>query len=219
MQFSAERFNRHLDNIGQRVLWSRSWACPCRNPTSGSADPQCPLCVGRGRIWDEAVETVVGVANQQTQVKWAKMGQWEAGDMVVSLPESSEAWDWGGQYDRVVTLNGLDGFSDVYQRGAPSERLRLPINSITRVYWLSADRKSVIEGGIPVLDDRGRPSWPNGGEPPAGMRYSISGDRFSEYYMLDSFPSDRNEHQGMRLPKRVVLRKFDFLGRAARTPA
>lgn len=216
MRFSQQNFNRHLNNIGQRVLWARNWACPCRNPQSGSADPTCPLCTGMGRIWDAPEEMVVGVASQDTQMKWAKLGQWEHGDMVVSLPEDQPAWDWGGQYDRVTTLDGLDGFSDVLVHGAPTERLRRFPKSIERVFWLNDTRTGFIEGGIPEVAANGRLTWPNGGEPPAGKQYTITGERYSEYFMLDAYPSDRNEHKGMRLPKRIVLRKFDLFGRAAR---
>lgn len=218
MKFSRQAFNAHIDNIGQDVLWMRSWACPCMDRNTGSPQPACPLCVGRGRLWDAPVEMVMGIASQSTQIKWAKMGMWEHGDMVVVLPENCEAWDYGGQFDRFITKQGLDGFSEVLTRGAPSERLRMPVNSIMRCFWIEpGDPVRIQEGGLPVIDAKGRPSWPNGGEPPPGMQYSLTGDRFSEYFMLDSYPSDRNEHRGMRLPKKIVLRKWDLYGRAART--
>lgn len=217
MQFSRQAFNTHIGNMGQDVLWMRSWACPCLNPASGSPKPSCPICVGRGRLWDAPVEMVMGIASQKTQIKWAQMGMWEHGDMVVVIPENCPAWDEGGQFDRIVTKNGKDGFSNVLVRGSQTERIRMPINSITRCFWIDpANPARIIEGGIPAWDESGRLSWPDGGEPPLGQQYSISGDRFSEYFMLDGFPDDRNQHRGMRLPKRVVLRKWDLYGRASR---
>lgn len=218
MKFSRQAFNAHIENMGQDVLWMRSWACPCMNPTNGSPKPSCPLCVGRGRLWDAPISMVMGIASQKTQIRWEKLGQWETGDMVVVLPENCPAWDNGGQYDRIITQNGLDGFSEVFVRGAPSEKLRTPVNSIARCFWIDpANPKAIVEGGLPTIDANGKPSWPNGGEPPPGQQYSLTGDRFSEYFLLDSFPDDRNEHRGMRLPKRMVLRKWDLYGRAART--
>lgn len=218
MQFSRTAFNAHIANMGQDVWWMRSWACPCMNPTNGSPKPGCPLCVGRGRLWDAPVSMVMGIASQQTQVRWAKMGQWEHGDMVVVIPEDCDAWDYGGQYDRFITQQGLDGFSEVLTRGSPAEKLRVPVNSVMRCFWIDpANPKGIVEGGIPDIDASGRPTWNNGGEPPFGVQYSLTGDRFSEYFMLDSYPDDRNEHRGMRLPKRIVLRKWDLFGRAART--
>ncbi|WP_288076741.1 hypothetical protein, partial [Pseudomonas sp.] len=109
MRFNREAFNRHLNNIGQKVIWRASYACPCTNPNSGAADPKCPLCIGIGRIWEKGVETTVGIATQKTQERWAKLGMYETGDMVLSVPENSPMWDRGGQFDRVMTLNGLDG--------------------------------------------------------------------------------------------------------------
>ncbi|EGD6457243.1 hypothetical protein IAJ44_004304 [Salmonella enterica] len=218
MKFSRQAFNAHLDNIGQDVLWMRSWACPCMDRNTGSPKPACPVCVGRGHVWDEPVSMVMGIASQSTQVKWAKMGQWEHGDMVVVIPENCPAWDYGGQYDRFITEQGFDGFSEILTRGDPTERLRMPVNEVFRCFWIDpADKTKVIDGALPTIDANGRPHWLNGGEPPPGMSYSITGDRFSEYFMVDSYPDDRSEHRGMRLPKRVVLRKWDLFGRAART--
>ncbi|EPT1453048.1 hypothetical protein ACVOZ6_004703 [Escherichia coli] len=218
MKFSSGAFNAHIANLGQDVYWMRSWACPCMNPTSGSPKPSCPLCGGCGRIWDAPVEMIVGIARQSTQIKWSKMGQWEHGDMVVVLPENCEAWEYGGQYDRFITKNGLDGFNEVLVRGAATEKLRVPVNQINRCFWISPDDQTqLVEGGIPQVDDKGRLTWPDGGAPPLGQQYSVSGDRYSEYFLVDAYPDDRNEHAGMRLPKRVVLRKWDLFGRAART--
>ena len=81
------------------------------------------------------------------------------------------------------------------------------------LFWLHPQTRALVEGGIPVFDSHGAPSWPNGGEPPPGATYSISGEKFSEYFIFDQFPSDRNQHSGMRLPKRVVARQFDLFGR------
>ncbi|EAB4417299.1 hypothetical protein D7B12_17875 [Salmonella enterica] len=218
MKFSSKAFNAHIENIGQNVLWMRAWACPCQNPTNGSPKPNCPLCVGRGRVWDKPVETTVGIASQSTQIKWAKMGLWEHGDMVVVVPESSHVWDNGGQFDRFITQEGLDGFSEIFVRGAPTEKLRIPIHRIMRCFWIDpANPKGIVEGALPLIGEDGRPSWPDGGEPPPGIQYSLTGDRYSEYFMLDSYPDDRSEHKGMRLPKRVVLRKWDLFNRTSRT--
>lgn len=216
MKFSRVAFNRHLNNMGQKVLWRQSFACSCMDPTNGAPDPKCKLCVGKGRIWEPPVETVTGIASQKTVVQWANLGLYEAGDMVLSIPENSPLWD-AGQFDRVTMLNGTDVFSMALIHGAPSERLSFVPQAITRVFWKHPQTGAMVKGGIPTVGASGRLTWTTG-EPPAGVGYSISGTRNSEYFMLGELPSNRNEHQGMRLPKRVVLRKWDLFGRAARTP-
>lgn len=146
--------------------------------------------------------------------EWAQSGLWEAGDMVLSIPQASPLWD-AGQYDRVTMLNSTDSFSQPLVRGSPSERLIFPVDRIERVFWLNpANRNEIIEGGIPLVASDGTLSWLGGvGEPPPGSTYSISGTKFSEYFIFDKFSSDRGEHSGLRLPKKLVARRFDLFSR------
>lgn len=213
MRFNAAAFDRHLANIGQQVDWRRSYACACVDPRSGAPDPKHALCAGKGRIWDPPIQTVTGIARQETVAEWAQSGLWESGDMVLSIPQASPLWN-AGQFDRVTMLNSEDVFSQPFIRGAPTERVLFRPASVQRCFWLNpANRSEIIDGGLPVIDADGRLSWPNGGEPPAGITYSLTGTKFDEYYIFGQFPSDRNQHSGMRLPKRVVARKFDLFGR------
>ncbi|QNJ57320.1 hypothetical protein Dolphis_13 [Pseudomonas phage Dolphis] len=212
MRFNPNRFDRHLANMGQDIKWRPSFACSCFNLSSGAPDPKCKLCVGKGRIWEVTKDTVCGVCKQDTQAEWADSGLWESGDLVVTIPQSSPMWD-AGQFDRVTMMNATDRFSQPLQRGAPTERLLFVPKSIDRVFWRHPQTQAMVTGGIPVVDASGNLTWPNGGEPPMGMTYSLSGWRHSEYFVFGNFPSNRNMHQGMRLPKRVVLRRWDLFGR------
>jgi hypothetical protein len=211
MRFNAPAFDRHLTNIGQRVLWRRSYGCACVNPVSGAPDPKHALCGGKGRIWNDPVETVTGIARQETVAEWAQSGLWESGDMVLSIPQSSPLWD-AGMFDRVTMLNSNDVFSQPLIRGAPLEKLLFVPETITRVFWLHPTTRQIVEGGIPTIGVDGIPVWVSG-EPPMGATYSMTGTKYSEYFLFDKFPSDRNQHSGMRLPKRVVARKWDLFGR------
>ena len=216
MKFNPVAFDRHLKNIGQQIVWRKSYACACVNPASGNPDPKHALCSGNGRIWDDGVPSVVGIASQQTLAEWVQSGLYEAGDMVMSIPQASPMWD-ANQFDRIVMLNSTDGFSQPLVRGTPTERLIFTPASIGRVFWLNpTDRNQIVEGGIPVCDANGYLSWPNGGAPPMGASYSMTGEKVTEYFIFGQFPSDRNEHSGMRLPKRLVARKWDLFGRRGR---
>ena len=216
MRLSASHFNAFLYRIGQRVLWRRSYACPCLNPSSGSPKPDCPKCSGVGFFHDPGVETVVGVASQKVQQNWAKMGLWESGDSVVSVPENSPAYDMG-RNDRIVMLNGSDRFNQVMIRGRPQEKLRFVPKSLEKVFWFDVDGKTIINGTLPTVDATGKITFTPGTEPPTGRSYTLIGERYAEYYCFQNFPSDRNEHQGERLPKLVVLRLFDVANRSSVT--
>lgn len=239
MRLNPAAFDRHLNHMGQKVLWRRSYACACTNPASGAPDPKHQLCGGKGRIWNDPVETVTGVASQKTLAQWMATGKFEAGDAVLSIPQASVLWE-AGRFDRVTMLNATDVFSQSLVRGAPSERLLFNVVSVTRVFWLDPTTRLPVEGAAPSFGPTGLPTWPAqvqaelvadgeiladgsevadgvvllpNGEPPPGATYSITGTRNVEFFLYDEFPNNRNEHQGARLPKRVVARKWDLFGR------
>lgn len=212
MRFNPAAFDRHLLNIGQKVQWRRSYACACVNPATGQPDPKHALCSGKGRLWDPPVDTVTGIASQNVQVEWQNSGLFEAGDMVLSIPQASPMWD-AGQFDRILLLNSTDVFSQPLTRGAPTERLLFTPASLTRCFWLHPqNRNQVVEGPLPVIDAEGRPTWASGGPPP-GVVYSLTGTKFDEYFVFLQLPSDRNQHSGMRLPRRITARRWDLFGR------
>jgi hypothetical protein len=212
MRLNPAAFNRHIEHMGQQVTWRKAFACPCRNPNSGAADPRCPHCAGKGQLWNPPKDGVIGVTGSRTQREWAQFGTYESGDSVVSIPESSPLYEMG-QFDRVTLLNAAEQFSLPLVRGAPTDRLIGRVEKISRVFWLDA-QKHIVEGGIPQVQANGTLAW-DAGAPPAGTQYTISGSRYPEFFCFGAFPSNRNEHQGARLPKRVVLRRFDLWGRSS----
>lgn len=213
MRFNRNRFNRHLANMGQQLMWRRSFACACVSRDSGAPDPKHALCGGKGRIWVEAVEMVCGVSKQDVTPEMIAAGLFDSGDLVLTVPENSPMWSSAGRFDRITLLNSTDVFSQPLTRAAPTERIIFRVAVVDRCFWLDPVTRQIVEGGLPEVDADGRLSWPNGGEPPPGTVYSLSGQKFDEYFIFDSLPSDRNMHSGMRLPKRIQLRKWDLFGR------
>jgi hypothetical protein len=215
MQLNPAAFNRFLRNIGQQATWRRAYSCACLNPASNAPDARCLHCRGKGTIWPgEPVPTVVGMSSQKTQAKWAAMGRYSDGDVVLTVPGDSPMWDIG-QFDRVVMLNATERFSQGLVRGSPAERLNGRILEIERVFWISKQSGNIIDAVLPTISGTGAITFPDGMVPPAGQSYSITGERRPEYYCYENMPSNRNEHSGARLPKNVVLRKFDLWGRGA----
>jgi hypothetical protein len=211
MRLSPAAFNRHLKHMGQNVEWRAATACPCVNPFSGAADPTCPQCRGKGHTWAAAVAGVVGVTRQDTNPEWKDFGNFEAGDMTLSIGSDSPLYDMG-RFDRVVLMNATDRFSRVMTRGE-GDFLDLRLKSIDRVFWLNSAKTTQIEGGIPDWNPiTGALTWEEG-EPPFGTQYSITGEKYEEYFAWVMLPSSRNEHQGAPLPKRMTARRWDLFGR------
>lgn len=212
MRLNPAAFNAHLNFIGQRFTWRKADRCPCRNPHSGAAKPGCPQCGGKGVLWAAAVPTVAGMAGQGVQRQWAQFGQWQNGDAVVTIPSDSPMYAMG-EFDRAVMLDSTDYFSLQLTRGDSQERIHEPVEKVARVFWLDG-AGALVEGAVfPAIGADGTLTWPADGAPPLGTTYTIGGTRYSEYFCWGPFPSDRNEHSGARLPKRVVLRRFDLFGR------
>ena len=209
VRLSPARFNRFLNKIGQGVLWRPAIDCPCRNPHSGGADPNCPVCLGIGQTWGGPRAGTVGVSGQTVQRQWAVTTQFELGDVVVTIPSDSPVYGVG-EFDRVRFQHSSEPFSRVQVRG----RETLFDRAIVRV-----DRVVVLRGGtlvdlpLPSFGEDGVPVWPESDPLRPGETYTLAGRSRPEYYCYGDFPQDRAHHHGLCLPRKVVLRKFDLFGR------
>lgn len=211
MRLNPSAFNRHLGHMGQDFLYRKAFTCPCRNPTSGAARIDCPKCHGKGTFWAAPIAGKAGVASQAVQKQFAQFGQWETGDAVFSIPENSTMYD-AGRFDRMTMLNSLDNFALTLVRG-DDDTITLPVQKFDPAFWLLPDGVTIQYGGVPTLDEAtGMLTWLSG-EPPSGTQYTISGTRFTEYFVFENLPSDRGEHYGARLPKRLQARRFDLFSR------
>jgi hypothetical protein len=216
MPFSPLAFNQFLGQygqIGQQYAWYQSAACPCCDPYSGSALPSCPLCLGKGKIYPATPVTgVAALAGQRAQKDWAQFGQYEMGDLVLTIPQNVPIYGMG-QWDRVTALNTQQVFSLVLTSGSPLEKLFTSVIGIESTFWLIDDGTVVQQGGVPTLNPDGTLSWPNGGQPPEGTQYTITGTKMLDYYCWGMYPSNRNFQQGLQLPRKVILRDWDLFSR------
>jgi hypothetical protein len=201
-------FNDFLGQMGQQVDWRVASACPCRHARSGAADTACGQCHGLGYYWSDPARCLVAISGQKTQAEWAKFGLWENGDQVVTLPSDSAAYAMG-QFDRLTMVQSSIPFRVVLR---PSDVLRDQVVIVDQATWFVGD--TLVTANLPpeVGEDGVTLSWP-GDQPPLGAQVALSGRKRPEYFCLQEFPQDRAHHGGRDLPRRVVLRRFDLLGR------
>ncbi len=209
MQLDPSAFNLFLNDIGQDFAWRKAFVCPCVSVATNAPQLDCPHCSGKGFLWDAAVNGVAGVPSQRVQREFARMGQWETGDMMLTVPSDSPLYDMG-ERDRVLMLDGDDPFSINLRRGF-NDKPPWPIKQIERVFWIAGS--AIVQGSIPVQQPDGMLLFGPTGAPPAGAFYSVSGTKRSEYFVFRDFPSDRGHHHGKALPLKVQLRRFDLFGR------
>lgn len=213
MQLDPAKFNVLLNNLGQSFGMRRASACPCLEIETNAPKPNCPQCKGIGWLWGASVTGTSGIASQKIQREWANFGLWQSGDVVLTIPSDSPLYVMG-PYDRVVMLDSTEAFSFVRRRGIDDTQ-PVPWASIERVFWLDEDEAQVVST-LPVISGLGL-VWgdPEVDEtiPAPGQQYSITGRKHPEFYMLQELVQDRAHHHGRDLPRRVVLRKLDLLGR------
>ena len=214
MRLNPAAFNAFLSgNIAQSMLWRSNTICPCVSAFSNAANPRCPHCAGKGRVWADPVPAKAGMTRQQIDVNFSQQVSWEMGDATLTVDESSPMYD-AGQFDRITLLNSTDRFSVVLTRGAPTERLFMKVEKIDSVFWYTGEQGqgTVVVGSIPTVSDDGVLTWPDDAMP-LGKDYAITGTRFAEYFLYLDLPSDRAEHFGARLPKLMRARRFELFGR------
>lgn len=206
MKLNPAAFNRFLNHIGQDMVWRKSFLCPCRNENSGSALSDCPFCMGKGCYWGDGKEGRAGISGMDVQKQWFQFGQAETGDVVITIPGDTPLYDMG-QFDRITLKNSTQPFSQVLKRG--EEYLSFVPVSVDYVSWI--EKGKMVHGNKPIIE-QGKPKWISD-EPPEGTVYTMGGRRHPEYFVYQDFPQDRAHHHGLRLPRKVVLRKFDLFGR------
>jgi hypothetical protein len=219
MRLSPAIFNAQLaaegsGGMGQRLLWRRASVCPCRSAYSGGADQECPRCRGLGTFWGAAVPAWAGAPGATSRRARAAFGEWEDGDVLLSIPATSPLWA-ADENDRVVLLQGHEPFQVRRVRG-DSDRVDFPVERFERCFWLGPEPdRAVVEGGLPRLDAAtGALSWADpDAAPPGGTQYTLQGRRRPEYFLFGVMPVTRAHFGGLPLPKFARLRAFDLFGK------
>lgn len=209
MIFNPDEFNTFLTGIGQQVQWRRAFACPCVNPNTGQAKINCPVCKGKAKVWQDPVDTVVGVVSGNVVNKWQQFGLADPGDVILSIPSSSPAYEIG-PYDRVKFMNRTEPFSHNIVKGV-NEKIRFSVVAIDKVFILTDNGATLTEVAPPAINPDGSLNW--AGVPiPDGATFSIAGRRHTEYFCFPDSFFGRPHHAGAALPRKVVLRRFDLYG-------
>lgn len=212
MRFAPALFDQHLTLKRQMLAWRRASLCPCREPHSGAADPNCPTCEGRGVFWGVPRTTFAAAPGAAARRQFADFGRWEDGDIVLSVPATSALWD-AGENDRVTLLQGHEQFQVRLVRTG-TERLNFDAERIDRCFWLRPGDGAVIEASLPRLDAETRfLSWPDADHAPdPGAQFTLAGRRRPEFFIYRDLPMTRAHFDGQPLPKRMLLKKFDLFG-------
>lgn len=213
MRLSPATFNRQLQEMGQRMLWRRAQLCPCREPHSGGANPECTICLGKGVSWGNGIPAHAGVVGAKAMRAFADFARWEDGDVVISIPENTPLWH-AGENDRIMFMDGHQPFQI---RMVRNEGVTVPfaVERIERCFWLGPNDATVIDCSLPRVDPVTLElAWANQSTAPdPGAQFTLMGRKKPEYFLYRDIPISRAHFMGLPLPKRAVLKKFDLFGR------
>lgn len=81
LEFNMQKVKDHIENRAIKVLWEKSYLCPCRTET-GSPDPLCQLCHGRGIAYLPAVDTKVTIQSQEKGVTSMDLALFDSGTAI-----------------------------------------------------------------------------------------------------------------------------------------
>jgi hypothetical protein len=146
----------------------------------------------------------------QVQKQWELFGRYETGDVVVSIGSDSPVYTIR-EFDKLVFVNSVEQFSSVMTKTANSVEPApyYDILSISSLFYLNISSAIVNVSGV-TFNNSNKTLDFSDNSIPVGTQYSITGTRCPSYYMYMDFPQVRYHHHGSLLPKRVVLRKWNF---------
>jgi hypothetical protein len=205
-EFHVESFEDLIERRGKPLRWERARDCPCFDEKTRSAKRLCPSCGGMGKVYttqtNPATSTEVftaSVLSVTASKKFAAFGQWEAGDCVMTYPDSILL----GEGDRVTLLNVVERETDVLLRGTrdaliePDVVAVLECGDLARLYTPGVD--------FEVIGSELR--W-KGARPDEGAAYSVLYTARPAYVVWLQLPQHRRLVAGKEMPRKSVLRRW-----------
>lgn len=214
MRLAPSEFNSLIQTLGQTILYRPAVMCPCRDPHSGAAQPDCPTCHGRGVFWRKGETTYLGLTGLKQAREFRDFGLLDSGDVVLTIPSDSAAY-LCGENDQFMLVQSDQPWTGIFTRGEPDERYPPGVFKVLDVVGLTVAREpqDYALPSLPSLENGGVPTWPATGGPAVGQQYSIRARRRPTFFLLRDLPSSRSHHGGAALPRRVAARALDLFGR------
>ena len=209
--FCPDRLNAMLQLIGQAVTWERASRCPCRSTRTGGPEVSCPVCRGVGWIWDTPVPCMLGVSGSTPSRKFAAFTEWEDGDVLVTIPSDSPAYDMG-ERDRITLTDASHRMSEVLTRGVNDQlRYRKPL-VIHSVWAIVSNERKDYHDLIDYKVDGHTVTWLTAG-PAQNQQYAVLYNAQPEYFVYRELVGDR-PMGGRSMPRKVHVKLMELFNRA-----
>ncbi|ASR79602.1 hypothetical protein KAMFAM_92 [Bacillus phage Kamfam] len=102
--------DNHIDNFSQKILWEKSYLCPCRDKATRQPDQTCPICHGRGIAFLPAKEIGIMIQSQAKGAINEDIGIMDTGT-AIGTPDRSHRIAFR---DRITVTNAIISQSMIF---------------------------------------------------------------------------------------------------------
>jgi hypothetical protein len=111
VDFDTQAFEDLITQKGYRINWEVGSLCPCIDPVTNHALPDCPLCDGRGRYYGSAqqIKGIITRQNKEINIGDA-MGVLPPGEAYLTTSHTNQMSLW----DRITNLDSVVVNSELF---------------------------------------------------------------------------------------------------------
>lgn len=212
-QFQVERHKQLIENRGLDTLWEKSYLCPCRTKMTGSPDPLCPLCHGRGIAYLTGKFEKVAYQNQDRGVVNGQFGLMNTGTAIGTTVPDSKITFWDRLTLSDVSLDHHLIFDVTDSRIKNGIHLAYNVSKIT--YAVTNNAKPLFEIDDYIFDEEANILYPK--DHLIGKNISINIETVLRYIVIDITKEARmqytnkgkNNEQVDSLSKKLLLKRED----------
>lgn len=221
-QFDVFRFEDLISDPatggrGRPFRWESGRKCPCYVERLRSPKEDCPLCEGLGRVYTlkenpEGGPFFGAILSIMGDRKYAKFGEWLAGDSVLTFANALKI----GDRDRITLLDGEYSESELLIRGTRDKLADVGAFEVTEC----GDEERTYQVGLDFNLVDGEIAWV-GQQPAEGVTYSVRYLARYAYVVWLQIPQDRTHVPTVAsdgsladevMPRKVALRRWvDFV--------
>jgi hypothetical protein len=160
-----EPMNALFAAYGIDLQWQRSHLCPCTygGPITGSPDPACLTCFGRGWYWDAPSATFRGLItfmhlsptpDEPGAQMSDKFGMNLQSSPTLTIPDTATpAWDQASMNDVFVEIGAIDRFEAQLQVGGVTalpyeQELNVPVSGAVTIYDTLTNQVVQVSGYV-----------------------------------------------------------------------